>query len=58
MKQRKWRPDTLVYDLCTGKDRNSISDMAVQKHMEQERQTAYNVTLRRGRATIVAVEKQ
>ena len=58
MKQRKWRPDILVYDLSTDKDRNSISDMAVQKRMEQERQTMYNETLKRDCTTIVTVGKQ
>ena len=58
MKQRKWRPDILVYDLSTDKDRNSISDMAVQKQMEQETQCKYNVTLRRVLATDVTVGKQ
>jgi len=58
MKQRKWRPDILVYDLSTDKDRNSISDMAVQKRMEQERQTMYNETLKRVCTTIVTVGKQ
>jgi len=32
--------------------------MAVQKHMEQERQTTYNVTSKRVRGTIVTVGKQ